>query len=389
MSDASSTSKTTSTSSATRKTHTIQVGPKEDPHAYVPHTLEADVGDLVVFEFYPRNHSVVQADWKAPCMPADGDYFFSGIKNEFEEVNGQVVGQLPTWNMTVEKSEPTFFYCTAIDSCIVNGMVGVINPNSTMTWDSQYAATRNASYMLVPGQSMPAEGESTSNSGTGTTPHTTSTSDGSTPGSSSSHSLGAGAIAGIVLGSVSFLIIMGALLFLLGRNHVYKKWVSSSEPGGSSNALRTAKWALSTSSAKSESEGRGSGGGGGRDNSMVGFGGSPVGEPLVPGPIPGYRLGGAMTGTGTGFTSMEYGSAATLPPLGIYSTHEGGHGLGGLGVSSPLSASQLQAHRQSQMQGTQGQHAQQPYWIWDQSIQPHHLIGKKGGPSELEGESYR
>jgi plastocyanin len=104
--DTSSRSETpTSTTSAAAKTHTIKVGPKEDPHGYVPHSLTTNVGDLVVFEFYPRNHSVVQAGWKAPCIPADGDYFFSGIKNEFEEVNGQVVGRLPTWNLTIERDE--------------------------------------------------------------------------------------------------------------------------------------------------------------------------------------------------------------------------------------------------------------------------------------------
>ncbi|KAL4873603.1 hypothetical protein BDV12DRAFT_160340 [Aspergillus spectabilis] len=121
--------RTTSSSTAAR-THTIQVGPKEDPHNYVPHSLNASVGDLIVLEFYPRNHSVVQADWRASCMPADGDYFFSGIKNGFEEVHGQIVGALPTWNWTVERDEPTLFYCTGLQLCIVNGMVGVINPRS-------------------------------------------------------------------------------------------------------------------------------------------------------------------------------------------------------------------------------------------------------------------
>jgi plastocyanin len=101
-------SSSTATSSSAKATYTIQVGPKEDPHGYVPQSLNASVGDLIVFEFYPRNHSVVQADWNAPCMPADGNYFFSGIKNDFNEVNGQVVGRLPTWNWTVDREEVFF-----------------------------------------------------------------------------------------------------------------------------------------------------------------------------------------------------------------------------------------------------------------------------------------
>lgn len=95
----------TTTASSAARTHTIKVGPKEAPHEYIPHEVDANVGDLIVFEFHPRNHSVVQADWRAPCVPADGDYFFSGIKNDFNEVNGQVSGALPTWNWTVPRPE--------------------------------------------------------------------------------------------------------------------------------------------------------------------------------------------------------------------------------------------------------------------------------------------
>lgn len=79
-------------SSTGTATHTIKVGPKESPHGYVPHSIEADVGDLVVFEFYPRNHSVLQADFGAPCVPADGDFFWSEPFNDFDEVDGVLQG---------------------------------------------------------------------------------------------------------------------------------------------------------------------------------------------------------------------------------------------------------------------------------------------------------
>ena len=84
-----STSTTTSTGSVT---HTVQVGPKSSPHAYVPHNLTANPGDVVVFEFYPTNHSVVKADFGAPCVPASGSYFYSGMFNSFSENNGQLIG---------------------------------------------------------------------------------------------------------------------------------------------------------------------------------------------------------------------------------------------------------------------------------------------------------
>lgn len=83
------TSTTTSTGSVT---HTVQVGPKSSPHAYVPHNLTANPGDVVVFEFYPTNHSVVKADFGAPCVPATGDVFYSGMFNTFNQNNGQLIG---------------------------------------------------------------------------------------------------------------------------------------------------------------------------------------------------------------------------------------------------------------------------------------------------------
>ncbi|KAL4892238.1 hypothetical protein BDV59DRAFT_54799 [Aspergillus ambiguus] len=82
-------SKTTSASVAT---HTVKVGSKEDPHQYSPHDITANVGDVIEFQFYPRNHSVVKADYLAPCVPASGDIFYSGAFNNFNEKNGQLVG---------------------------------------------------------------------------------------------------------------------------------------------------------------------------------------------------------------------------------------------------------------------------------------------------------
>ncbi|PWY67241.1 hypothetical protein BO94DRAFT_479047 [Aspergillus sclerotioniger CBS 115572] len=221
----------TTTTTSTTATHTVQVGSKEDPHQYLPHNITAAVGDVIVFEFYPRNHSVVKADYLAPCVPASGTIFYSGIFNSFNEQDGDLVGPPPTWSLVVNDTKPTFFYCTAIDSCIGNGMVGVINPNATMTWEAQYEKAKTYPYMLVPGQSMPAEG---------TIPPSSSATSTSTPSSSSSHSgLSTGAIVGIVIGSVAFVGLLGALFFLLGRNRVYKQWMSSQD----GRHERTARWA--------------------------------------------------------------------------------------------------------------------------------------------------
>ncbi|KAL1959556.1 hypothetical protein VTO42DRAFT_1591 [Malbranchea cinnamomea] len=226
-------SPTSTTSTAEKATHTIKVGPKNDPHQYYPHSIHANVGDEVVFEFYPRNHSVVQADFGAPCVPATGDYFYSGIFNDFEEENGQLVGDPPTWTLTINDTEPIFFYCTAIDSCIKNGMVGAINPNETMTWEDQFQKALNYPYMLVPGESPPAEGAVPPGSGN----DGGDDDDDDDDDDDSSSGLSGGAIAGIVVGAVAGVALLGALFYLLGRNRVYSKWLTSEE--GKSERTRT------------------------------------------------------------------------------------------------------------------------------------------------------
>lgn len=84
------TSSTTTSTGIT--THTVQVGPKSNPHAYVPHNIIANPGDVVVFQFHPTNHSVVKADYLAPCVPAREGLFYSGMFDTFNEKDGQLVG---------------------------------------------------------------------------------------------------------------------------------------------------------------------------------------------------------------------------------------------------------------------------------------------------------
>lgn len=86
------TSQSSTPMSPSMATHTVQVGPKTNPHAYVPNSISANVGDVILFEFYPTNHSVVKADYLAPCVPASEGVFYSGMFNKFHEPDGELVG---------------------------------------------------------------------------------------------------------------------------------------------------------------------------------------------------------------------------------------------------------------------------------------------------------
>lgn len=85
--------------------------------------------------------------------------------------------------------------------------------------------------MLLPGENTPPEGsDSGSSSGSGS----------SNDDSGSKHSLSTGAIAGIAVAGVAFVVILVALFFVLGRNRVYSQWMSSQD----GRTERTARWAF-------------------------------------------------------------------------------------------------------------------------------------------------
>ncbi|GLI77807.1 hypothetical protein PoHVEF18_006101 [Penicillium ochrochloron] len=117
--------------------------------------------------------------------------------------------------------------------------------NSTETFQDQYKKALTYPYMLVPGQSMPAEGGGSTTTGNSTSTATTTTSATASATTSSAPSgggggLSGGAIAGIVIAAVVFVAILVALFFVLGRNRVYSQWMSSQD----GRTERTARWAL-------------------------------------------------------------------------------------------------------------------------------------------------
>ncbi|CAK37948.1 uncharacterized protein An02g13640 [Aspergillus niger] len=331
---------TTSTAIAT---HTVQVGSKADPHQYSPHNVSAAVGDIIVFEFYPRNHSVVKADYLAPSP----NLVPSRQRHRSTSLHPILPYPILTTNIT-NTQKPTFFYCTAIDSCIGNGMVGVINPNSTMTFETQYNRAKTYPYMLVPGQSIPAEGTISSTS------TSTSTSSPSNSPSSSSPTLSTGAIVGIVIGCVAFIAILGALFFLLGRNRVYRQWMSSQD----GRHERTARWAALLSPGQSTGKGgSGSNAAGQRKSEMDG------GSALVPqSEFSGATVGGLSPPLGQGLWGWD---GVQSPQQSMQMQHQAG-GMGGGGVYQG-------PHGQGQGQG-QGQGPGQV--MYEAMVR---------GPSELDG----
>lgn len=132
------------------------------------------------------------------------------------------VAEITHWNLTINSTEPIFFYCAAPNSCKGEGMVGVINPNGTQTLDAQIRSAKSADYQLAPGDAVPKEATSTlvnapTSSPSATPPPATNT------GGGHGHGLSGGAIAGIVVGAVAFLVLCAALFFFVGRSKSLKE----------------------------------------------------------------------------------------------------------------------------------------------------------------------
>ncbi|KAA8909456.1 hypothetical protein FN846DRAFT_609831 [Sphaerosporella brunnea] len=222
------------TSSAPAATHTIKVGFPIGQHAFSPDSSTANVGDTIVFEMLPQNHSVVHMDPKSPCVPWDvagnpkSGAWWSGFYPVSDASNPSY------FNQVVTTTDPIWFYCSVPGSCIDYQMVGVINPANASDLARVKALAKKANFSLSPGESIPSDG--TVPSAAATTKASSSNSGGS--------SLSSGAIAGIVIGAVGAFALVGLLFFFVGRKKKAQELKSKTE-GSDSEAAAAAAAAAS------------------------------------------------------------------------------------------------------------------------------------------------
>ncbi|CAI6336503.1 unnamed protein product [Periconia digitata] len=177
-------------------THVVQVG-SNGSLTFSPENLKANVGDLVQFQFHPKNHSVVQSTFDQPCVPIVNvqgvnatNAFFSG----FMPTNASVTAtsQVLTYTIRVMDTKPVWYYCSQGKHC-QGGMVGSINAatsgNKTMSAFKALAAKAPAN--ITPSQGSTGSGSGSSSNGTSS----------GTPSGSGSGAGGAGGAGGAAGGA--------------------------------------------------------------------------------------------------------------------------------------------------------------------------------------------
>ncbi|ODQ54803.1 Cupredoxin [Saitoella complicata NRRL Y-17804] len=138
----------TSYASSSAVTHVVEVG--KGGLTFNPPQLQAAVGDMVQFQFWPKNHSVAQAAFANPCAPIPAAAGVAQFWSGFMPVSNSSTS-IPTYTILVNSTTPLWFYCSQGDHC-QSGMVGVINPTSNKTLEAFKASAAKATENLSPGQ---------------------------------------------------------------------------------------------------------------------------------------------------------------------------------------------------------------------------------------------
>lgn len=109
----------------------VVVGKAENGSAalvFTPEHVNAKVGDRILFEFYPKNHTVTQSSFAEPCTRQRNT-----ATNELGVDSGFMVvppdaKEIPVWTIEVKQdTSPIWMFCNQNNHCN-SGMVFAINP---------------------------------------------------------------------------------------------------------------------------------------------------------------------------------------------------------------------------------------------------------------------
>ncbi|KAI1136566.1 hypothetical protein F5Y05DRAFT_97235 [Hypoxylon sp. FL0543] len=170
-----------------QKVHVVSVGTANGTKIFSPDNLQADVGDMIQFQFRGGNHSVAQSNFDNPCTPISQHTNQTGIFSGYQPVSAsKAMGMIPTYTIMVSAKTPLWFYCSQATHC-QSGMVMVVNENTAANSSRSLAAFKQLAAGATANIAPQRVGGGTSSSN-GTTSGSTGGSSGSGSGSSSGSS---------------------------------------------------------------------------------------------------------------------------------------------------------------------------------------------------------
>ena len=90
-------------STVSAATFQVQVG--ASGLTYTPSSVNASTGDTVTFVFSPKNHTVTQSSFAAPCQPLS-----NGTDSNYQPTTANA-SNVPSYSLTVNSTAPAWFYC--------------------------------------------------------------------------------------------------------------------------------------------------------------------------------------------------------------------------------------------------------------------------------------
>ncbi|GAW03788.1 Cupredoxin [Lentinula edodes] len=134
----------------------VSVGPNGQL-IYYPEYVLAEVGDTINMIFHPKNHTVTQSSFDAPCVPLAG-----GVSSGFLPVASDSDPELPNFVITVNDTNPIWIHCEQKGHCGA-GMVFAVNPPDASSNHSFAAFQAYTSYSGTPEPTYAAGGPVTHN----------------------------------------------------------------------------------------------------------------------------------------------------------------------------------------------------------------------------------
>lgn len=115
----------TNTAHASKQTHHVKVGIFNNKVQFVPNNVNAEVGDVVLYDFLKQSHSLTQSEFLTPCT------YNGGFDTGLNQINKYNVSGLFLIPFEVTTTKPQWFYCKQQGHC-GQGMVFGLNPGNKM-----------------------------------------------------------------------------------------------------------------------------------------------------------------------------------------------------------------------------------------------------------------